>query len=98
MTVLLEACINRKCHFSNKLIKQYDIIGLYSKYENCYFEKFIYKIFNFLPSEIVDQIIIFIEYKIKIGLFGLRQYTIWKPLNNYDKFKIKILKSNSIIQ
>lgn len=98
MTVLLEACINRKCHFSNKLIKQYDIIGLYSKYENDYFEKFIYKIFHFLPIEIVEQIIIFIGYNIKIGQFGLRQYTIWKPLNNYDKFKIKTLKTNIITQ
>lgn len=92
MTVLLEASINRKCHFSNKLIRQYDIIALYSKYENEYFEKFIHNIFNFLPSEIVEQIIICIGYNIKIGQFGLRQYTIWKPLKNRDKFKIKLLK------
>ena len=94
MTVLFYAEINRRCHFSNKLIKQYDIISLYSEKDNMYFEELIYKIFNFLPLDIIFNILQHIGYFKKIGTFGLKEYTIWKPLEKKDTFKLKILENN----
>ena len=92
MTILLYAEINRRCHFSNKLIKQYDIISLYTEKHNEYFEELIFKILKSMPSDIIIKILEHIGYNKKIGTFGLKEYTIWKPLKRKDTFKLKLLE------
>ena len=99
--VICKAQINRKCNFSNKIIKENNLVSLYTKKQNQQFENFIYKIFsnisNSLPNEIINIIIDFIGYKQKIGTLGLLNYTIWCKFSQFDKFMLKVLHDEDII-
>ena len=99
--VICKAELNRKCNFSNKIIKENNLVSLYSKKQNKYFENFIYNIFsnqpNSLPNEIISIIIDYVGYKEKIGTFGLLNYTIWSKFTPFDKFMLKILHDEEII-
>jgi len=92
--VICKAQINRKCIFSNNLIREDNLVSLYSKKQNKNFENFIFKIFEKLPEDIVELIIHFIGYKNKIGSYGLLNYTMWGKFTQFDKFMLKLLHNN----